>query len=285
MTLPKSGSNLNSTQNKYPQIRAIGRSDRSVAAQGSHLQTNMDITVERQLIVFDFDWSMADQDSDRWIFEVLAPELRRKMKNLKDKMQWTDLVALSLRDLHAKGVTREQIEQALKIMPFHPAMVRGVTDLKNKANPKTMFLCLSNANSIFISTILKDKGLGSLFEEIITNPAEWKDSGLLELRRRISPDGPQHSCKVGCSPNMCKGEELDAFLERHQPAFDRVVYIGDGSNDFCPILRLRKQDQVLCRRNRGLQGRIEREGQKEGLKCEVVYWAGAWEVEEKFAQL
>ena len=46
----------------------------------------------RRLIVFDFDWSMADQDSDRWIFEVLASDLRRKMKTLKDDIQWTDLV-------------------------------------------------------------------------------------------------------------------------------------------------------------------------------------------------
>jgi pyridoxal phosphate phosphatase PHOSPHO2 len=35
---------------------------------------------------------MADQDTDRWIFEVLASDLRRKMKNLKDEVQWTDLV-------------------------------------------------------------------------------------------------------------------------------------------------------------------------------------------------
>jgi pyridoxal phosphate phosphatase PHOSPHO2 len=35
---------------------------------------------------------MADQDSDRWIFEVLAPDLRRQMKTLKEEIQWTDLV-------------------------------------------------------------------------------------------------------------------------------------------------------------------------------------------------
>lgn len=47
-----------------------------------------------------------------------------------------------------------------------------------------------------------------LFEEIVTNPAEWDPSGLLKLRRRIDPNGPQHQCKVGCSPNMCKGTAL-----------------------------------------------------------------------------
>ena len=35
---------------------------------------------------------MADQDTDRWIFEVLDPNLRREMKNLKDDVQWTDLM-------------------------------------------------------------------------------------------------------------------------------------------------------------------------------------------------
>lgn len=90
--------------------------------------------------------SMADQDSDRWIFEVLAPELRRKMKNLKDEVQWTDLVyvdqifitfsvhiffrAQSLREAHAKGITREEIEGALKIMPFVRAFHTHVTSMR-----------------------------------------------------------------------------------------------------------------------------------------------------------
>lgn len=37
---------------------------------------------------------------------------------------------------------------------------------------------------------------------------------------------------------MCKGEELEVFLKDKEP-FDKMIYIGDGSNDFCPILRLR----------------------------------------------
>ena len=37
---------------------------------------------------------MADQDTDRWIFEVLTPELRRKMKELKAQkgFEWNVLV-------------------------------------------------------------------------------------------------------------------------------------------------------------------------------------------------
>ena len=38
--------------------------------------------------------SMADQDTDRWIFEVLAPDLRKKMKGYEDQggVEWTDVV-------------------------------------------------------------------------------------------------------------------------------------------------------------------------------------------------
>jgi pyridoxal phosphate phosphatase PHOSPHO2 len=42
---------------------------------------------------------------------------------------------------------------------------------------------------------------------------------------------------------------------------------------------------VLARTARGLQRRIVKDGEKAGLKCEVVYWEGAWEVEEAFAKL
>lgn len=85
---------------------------------------------------------------------------------------------------------------------------------------------------------LKDKKIEHIFDTITTNPAHWQNDGLLVVKRRVDPTGPQHSCTVGCSPNMCKGEELSAFLKEREP-FDKVVYIGDGSNDFCPILRLR----------------------------------------------
>ena len=101
---------------------------------------------------------------------------------------------------------------------------------------------------------------------------------------------------------MCKGEELEAFLKDKEP-FDKMIYIGDGSNDFCPILKLRtyvalltpkpvphvssisRQDFALARLARGLEQRIKSEGEAAGLKCRVEYWEGAWEVEEFFSRL
>lgn len=47
--------------------------------------------------------------------------------------------------------------------------------------------------------------------------------------------------------NSCTGEELEAFMARNGgwDSFDKVVYIGDGANDLCPILHLRPCVSVL----------------------------------------
>jgi len=84
---------------------------------------------------------------------------------------------------------------------------------------------------------------------------------------------------------MCKGEELDAFLKKQGIEYERIIYVGDGANDFCPILRLRSQDMVFCRLYRGLQRCIEKRSEAKSLKCSIHYWAGAWEVEEMFNKL
>jgi pyridoxal phosphate phosphatase PHOSPHO2 len=42
---------------------------------------------------------------------------------------------------------------------------------------------------------------------------------------------------------MCKGDELESWLEKNGQKMDdyeKIVYIGDGGNDFCPLLRMRE---------------------------------------------
>jgi pyridoxal phosphate phosphatase PHOSPHO2 len=103
----------------------------------------------------------------------------------------------------------------------------------------------------------------------------------LHVGRRLPADGPQHSCKVGCLVNMCKGDELDGYLAAQSSSgsreVERIIYIGDGENDFCPLLRMREGDLALVRKGFTLEERIREEG---GLKCEVKYWTQAWEIDE-----
>ncbi|KAG8213566.1 phosphatase phospho-type [Butyriboletus roseoflavus] len=173
-------------------------------------------------------------------------------------------------------------------------MKRGIQLLNDPASLDTTLFILSNANVFFINTILQHQGIRGCFDTIITNPADFSapnNPNRLVLRRRVGPQDPPHNCQVGCEENMCKGQELTRYLDAHRQSndteFDRIIYIGDGSNDFCAVLRLRSQDVVLCRRFRGLEHKIANErakGSTSRLQCTVEYWSGAWEVEEKFKQ-
>lgn len=94
------------------------------------------------------------------------------------------------------------------------------------------------------------------FSAVFTNPAKYEASGAL----RVSPYASMpHGCPR-CPSNLCKGQVkclqfniltvkcdqvLDAVLKRQQ--YDRVVYLGDGSGDFCPCTRLHHPDIVCAR--------------------------------------
>ncbi|GFZ48777.1 hypothetical protein JCM24511_06526 [Saitozyma sp. JCM 24511] len=246
----------------------------------------------KQLVVFDFDWSFVDQDTDRWVFEVLSTELRRLLQRRKSAgtgMQCTpDVVNETMEDLWKAGYKQDDVLSALRQLPLHPAMKRAVTSLKQRSD-ETTFLCLSNSNTVYIGTILEHHGLTDLFSEIVTNPAHWDAShpDHLHIGRRLPSTSPPHGCAVGCLANMCKGDELDAYLSSHggKESFDKIVYVGDGGNDFCPLLRMRHGDIGYVRKGFELDERVKEEGKKEGLKVDVKLWEQAWQIDEYFAEL
>jgi pyridoxal phosphate phosphatase PHOSPHO2 len=81
---------------------------------------------------------------------------------------------------------------------------------------------------------------------------------------------------------MCKGAELDAYLDAQggRDKFEKIVYVGDGGNDFCPLLRMKGGDWGLVRKGMELDERVRVEGERCGLKVEVKKWEQAWQVEE-----
>lgn len=86
---------------------------------------------------------------------------------------------------------------------------------------------------------------------------------------------------------MCKGDELDAWTAAHggKDAYKTILYVGDGGNDFCPLLRMRKGDVACVRKGFELQGRVEREGKENGCEVEVKLWDQAWIIDEIFSQM
>ncbi|KAI1294480.1 hypothetical protein EDD11_008117 [Mortierella claussenii] len=175
-------------------------------------------TISKRLVVFDFDWTLIEADSDYWVVQHLGGDLAKQQKDLVEKMQWTDLQDMLLGQMHERGVTRQDLEKTLSKIPF-------------------------------------TFGIDQLFSTIITNPAHFDKTGRLHIKRFLDLDQEPHHCPLPCHVNLCKGQELQKLID--QSAWDQVIYMGDSTNDFCPSTRLQSRDIVLARANLLLEENIK----------------------------
>ncbi|KAI8595540.1 putative phosphatase-domain-containing protein [Dissophora ornata] len=227
--------------------------------------------LSKRLFVFDFDWTLVETDSDYWVFQHLSEELHQEQLDCAGKVQWTDLQQRLLGELFARGVSREDIEGVLSQIPFAPEMIEALRLMKSQG---AELYILSDANSVYIETVLEAYNIRQLFTKVITNPATFDERGRLNVVRFHGLDQEPHNCPRPCQPNLCKGQEIQKLIDAQ--TWEQVIYMGDSTNDFCPSTRLQSKDVVLARRGLLLEKEINENPQL--VEANVVYWNDAKDV-------
>ncbi|KAH9713238.1 Inorganic pyrophosphatase 1 [Citrus sinensis] len=152
------------------------------------------------VVVFDFDKTIIDCDSDNWVVDELhATEL---FNQLLPTMPWNSLMGRMMEELHAQGKTIEDIVEVLKRAPIHPSIISAV---KAAHDLGCDLKIVSDANLFFIETILKHHGIWELFSEINTNSSFVDEEGRLKIFPHHDFTKSSHACSTNiCPPNMCK---------------------------------------------------------------------------------
>ncbi|KAJ1330388.1 hypothetical protein BSLG_009522 [Batrachochytrium salamandrivorans] len=210
----------------------------------------------RLLLAFDFDYTMVDEDSDVFVFQHLAPDLLTKYK----------------------GVQEQALREALRGIAFSPAMKEA---LELATLHGSEIVIISDANTVYIDTITKAKGIDGYISEVITNTGHFDSNGRLRVQRWTTL--PPHECNR-CAANLCKGKEILKLIQNRGP-FDRVVYLGDGQNDFCPSTKLNGSDLVLARTGRALEKMLKDPSTKSLVQAKIVFWETAEDVLAIFKSL
>ncbi|XP_004634830.1 pyridoxal phosphate phosphatase PHOSPHO2 [Octodon degus] len=228
------------------------------------------------LLVFDFDNTIIDDNSDTWIVQC-APDkkLPVELQESYQKGFWTEFMGRVFKYLRDEGVREDEMKRAMTSVPFSPGMLELFNFIRKN---KEMFDCIiiSDSNSVFIEWILEAANFHDVFDKVFTNPAAFDSHGCLTVENYHA-----HSCKR-CPKNLCKNVVLVEFVDKQLQQgvnYMRIVYIGDGGNDVCPVTFLKKDDVAMPRKGYALQRKLARMSQDlEPMDSSVVAWSSGVEI-------
>ncbi|KAG9456558.1 hypothetical protein H6P81_001066 [Aristolochia fimbriata] len=231
------------------------------------------------IVVFDFDKTIIECDSDEWVLEALGAT--HLFNQLRPTMPWNRLMDTMMTELHSQGKTIEDIAECLKSIPLHPRLVAAI---KSAYALGCELRIVSDANVFFIETILKHHGLFDCFSEINTNPSFIEEDGKLRIFPFHDFSVSSHGCSTFdlCPPNMCKGRIMERILVSLETK-KRIIYLGDGKGDYCPCLKLGEGDLVMPRKDFPLWDLIA--CNPGVVKAEVHGWSYGEDQERNLLQL
>ncbi|XP_069399283.1 phosphoethanolamine/phosphocholine phosphatase isoform X1 [Ovis canadensis] len=241
--------------------------DGGMAAQGS----------PRFLLTFDFDETIVDENSDDSIVRVAPGQrLPESLRATYREGFYNEYMQRVFQYLGDQGVRPRDLRAVYESIPLSPGMGELLQFVAKQGSCFEVIL-ISDANTFGVESALRAAGHQGLFRRIFSNPSGPDARGLLALRPFHS-----HSC-ARCPANMCKHKVLSDYLrERAHDGvhFERLFYVGDGANDFCPMGLLAGGDVAFPRRGYPMH-RLIQEAQKadpSSFRASVVPWENATEV-------
>uniref|UniRef100_A0A034WCJ0 Putative phosphatase phospho2 n=1 Tax=Bactrocera dorsalis TaxID=27457 RepID=A0A034WCJ0_BACDO len=237
--------------------------------------------VSRRLVAFDFDCTVVDANTDDVVRDLL-PADNFPSETIIHKEGWQEYMSEVFRRLHKLNFSPQTIRDKVRCIPEVPGFVRLLKRLHQAQENKYDLVIISDSNTIFINEWLEAHGLVNCFESIFTNPAHFDNDGLLHLQ----PYHHQTDCKLSAA-NLCKGKILEHFVAkrnlRDNTHYECIIYVGDGHNDLCPVLKLRQGDIACPRQDFALDKKIISHRNKMDLRADVIRWKSGFELLKQLA--
>ncbi|EKX53136.1 hypothetical protein GUITHDRAFT_150535 [Guillardia theta CCMP2712] len=220
----------------------------------------------RQLVVFDFDWTMIECNSDtEVVFKFCADKeiSKKRLQEAAATRSWTRGMDEELKAISELDVKSKDIQDFLATIPIEAELLRFVEEA---AQAGIDLRVLSDANSFFIEGVLQSKGLLGCFSRIVTNPVTLQGERIV-----VSPfHQDEHPEGSSSPPNLCKGRVMKDWISERE--WHSVVYCGDGEGDYEGVNALPKEGTALVRKDWGLHRRLVR-AEEEGIAVpRVVVW-------------
>ncbi|XP_030077523.1 phosphoethanolamine/phosphocholine phosphatase [Microcaecilia unicolor] len=231
-------------------------------------------TSQKYLLIFDFDETLVNENSDESVVRAApSQELPESLRRTFEEGFYNQYMQRIFEYLGDSGVRIQDLKAVYEALPLSPYMQQLLHYLSLNLDRFEIIL-ISDANTFGIESTLRAAGFFSLFRRIFSNPSASDKRGYLSLAPYHS-----HSCPQ-CPTNMCKRKILSEYLaERAQQgiSFQKLLYIGDGANDFCPSTLLSPMDVAFPRKTYPMHRKIQETEEKQPgtFNAQVVPWESA----------
>ena len=185
---------------------------------------------------------------------------------------WTEYMAAIFKFLHGIGITKDEILACMNEIPLTEGMDKLFELLSSDVYD---VIIISDSNSVFIECIMKSFHYEKNVDRVFTNPAQFHETGCLTLE----PYHDQDWCNLS-TRNLCKGHILQEYMADQKSKgvnYSIVCYVGDGSNDLCPGLKLQKKDYLFPRIGYRLNKLLQKDSDV-GVQAQVVPWSTGQEI-------
>ncbi|KAJ8905302.1 hypothetical protein NDN08_001809 [Rhodosorus marinus] len=168
----------------------------------------MEGSADTTWLVFDFDNTLIDENSDYFVFERLGSDILDTLRDRTRSVGFTQAVDECLAILWNRGISVHDLRKELGNISVNAKLAGALLQTRSVVSERCMIV--SDANTEYIRTILKRNGLDDgVFERIVTNP-----SFLESDRLRVKPfDNNNGTCRR-CPENLCKGRVIEDFREK-----------------------------------------------------------------------
>jgi pyridoxal phosphate phosphatase PHOSPHO2 len=240
----------------------------------------------RKLAVFDFDHTIINENSDIYINKLLirnndeSSDFKRfkfpiEIEKMREK-GWTNRMNAVFEYMHSiYNINKSKLIDCLEEIKVDDCMLRLIDDLYQR---NYHLFIISDSNTIFIETILKQNGIYSRFNTIFTNKASFdlnEKLVVVPFNHTYNPNKEPFDCQTNiCEKNICKGKVLDNIIKNHDA--EHIIYVGDGTNDYCPGLYLTQNDNYFVRKDFSLFKLLKKEiNLYQKLTAKIKYWSNA----------
>ncbi|KAD0546609.1 hypothetical protein E3N88_44090 [Mikania micrantha] len=83
------------------------------------------VVAGQPIIIWDFDRTIMDDDSDRWLC-VVEMGLTQLFNQLRQTLPWNSLMDRMMKELHSQGRTIEDIINCLNRVQLHPQIISAI---------------------------------------------------------------------------------------------------------------------------------------------------------------